>query len=90
MQTYTFRTECNYDNRHVPTLLDSIGISDFNKITLTDSVVPSWSMGQYTIKSDLSAGCIRKKLKDQIDNNVLFIDMHRCYQTLTAGNKPRF
>ncbi len=90
MNTYTFRTECKHDNAQVPALLKSIGVKNYIKKTLNDPVLPTWAMGQYTIKTDDTFTQLIKKLKNEIDNNNKFVDMHRCYQTLNTGHHPKF
>lgn len=78
---FSFSVKCEADARKVPELLEFLGID-----TYTNDPAEV-----FTIEvSKACADTIRARMKEAVDNNKCFGDMHRCYQTLKAGTEPDY
>lgn len=90
MKTFTFRTECQADNENVPQLLYRMKAKKTQGKIINDAIAPAHTMGVFTfqLNNTWSLENVREYMKVLIESDPIFIDMHRCYQTLAEGLEP--
>jgi len=87
-QIATFRTECERDGERVPALLNELGVAIERK-TLSECV-PGYNVCVFSflIQQGVTVKQMKLKMEFFIRNDPRFVDLHRCYQTLQAGDIP--
>lgn len=89
MPTYTFRTEGPFDGERerAEALIAEMGLGIMKHWTEADSINSDWLMDFFTVESDIQdIEDLREEMEKVISNDKRFVDLHRCSQTLVAGN----
>lgn len=85
---YSFRTEMEADNERVPELMRVLGLSISGYRSVSDNLLSEYKMGVFCFESQMSLSELEQLFEAEIETNELFVDMHRCYQTLAVGEEP--
>lgn len=85
LNIYYFRTEMEADIHRASMLLDLIGVT-YNVNIQQDGPVVGFNLGYFTCLTPMSFDEFKSEIQHQINTDSRFVDLHRCYQTLSIGN----
>lgn len=85
---FAFRTEMSADNNRVPSLMEAMGLILESETEISEPSVPEYKMGVFTFYASLELEQLRTNMEQLVENDDRFVDMHRCYQTLSEGTEP--
>ncbi|OBU32056.1 hypothetical protein C0W66_06535 [Photobacterium kishitanii] len=94
MKLMTFRSECICGTATIPALLSTLGVKIHKAEVVNDhSAEPKchkWEMDVYTIEvqDNHTLESLRELMVRVIEREGMFLDMHKCHQTLNLGTSP--
>jgi hypothetical protein len=80
----TFRAECLFDGERVPDLLKALKLNQARNINNANRN----DIYSFYIPDGIPLDEIKEQMTALIDNDIRFVDMHRCFQTLHEGYEP--
>ncbi|WP_235868988.1 hypothetical protein [Photobacterium kishitanii] len=90
----TFRSECICGTATIPALLSKLGVKIHKAKAVNDHSAETkchkWEMDVYTIEvqDNHTLESLRELMARVIEQEGMFLDMHKCYQTLNLGTSP--